>query len=489
MLPRDPVPEAARPPEVHELLAVDGAPGAAAPSPVGPTSWRGSRLHRVAALLASGGLLAGLLALAVLRPKGLALRTGVVAASQDIQLYEAALDYEVQYEGSVEVYKWKSKDAPVLWQKWKCTIVRGQQDGDWVKLMSEPGFIPLNKNNMTTLRPIPVYAKIKEGTCKDINMFPIHDAHTCELAAAAMKLPDQQMEPIMLVPLPEGCHMFRGTRSTGLYLATNPLNEGNGAQHFHQPICSSYDVPSEPCRPPTTTVTTTSTSTTWGWPSLFCIAVGSSADHTTAILKDQLQRRAGVFSCDEFIVFTHGEVTFLGSWAGEDFYTSALPEDAGGNMTNSSFLSVWHRIKEDGRFRKHDWTVRVNPETVFFSDRLRLHLKAHTPAGGARLFFEKCDRFNPTRTYGRFEVRSRAAMDAFLFSEAECREQLSWSNYVEEEFVQKCLEFDKVPSVMDEDLLQDPACGSVNCWDKSKVAYRVSDDTSSYLDCWKHASR
>uniref|UniRef100_A0A7S1RHE7 Uncharacterized protein n=1 Tax=Alexandrium catenella TaxID=2925 RepID=A0A7S1RHE7_ALECA len=479
-------------PEADVLLAADGCSGPEF-APLGhclqgPAPWRSSRRWRVAALLISGGLLAGLLASATLGARGLAGRPGAAAASPPLQLYEnGELDYEVQYEGYVEVYQSKSKDAPVLGTKFKCTIMLGKREGDWVRLMSEPGYIPVSKDNTTALKSIPVYAKIARGHCADIGMFPVRDAHTCELAAAAMQLPDTELQEIVLVPLPEGCHMFNGTRSMGLYLATNPINRGNGATRFHEPICSSYEEPPEKCRLPTTTVTTTTTSTTWGWPSIFCVIV--AARDQTDVLRLQLEQRAGGFACDEIMVFAEGEAMLLGEWAAEDFYTRPLPGGAGVQMTNDSFLPLWRTVEEDGRYRKHDWTVSASPETVFFPERLRLHLRAHTPVGGERLFFEKCDRFNPTRHYGGFEVRSRAALDDFASGEETCKAALPWWNFTEEEFLQTCLERLKVGSIFDADVLQDSACGSVNCWDKSKVAFHAMHDADSYLECWRHASQ
>lgn len=168
------------------------------------------------------------------------------------ELYdEKEVDWEVQFQGKVRVRQWKSKDAKVVGEKWKCTVFRGRLEGAWVRLVHEPGFMPLVKDNVTALKKIPVYSKLAAGTgnCADVGMFPINDKETCETAAAAMKLSDTSLEKIMLVPLPEGCHFFTGKRTTGLFLSTNPLNEGNGAQDSHQQICSTYNKPVQKCEP------------------------------------------------------------------------------------------------------------------------------------------------------------------------------------------------------------------------------------------------
>jgi len=446
-------------------------------------------------------LLAAALVLVLRAPAAARPRGGLLAGAgpcgegsgpcvRPVQLYEDPVDWEIRSNEPLKVRKWKATDAPSLGKKWRCTVLRGRREGDWVKLTNEPGFLPLVQDNITTMKPIPVYAKIKEGHCNDVGMYPINDSFTCEVAAKAMSLSDTRLKEIMLVPLPEGCHMFTGARSTGLYLSTNTINSGNGALKNREPICSSYAEPSRRCMPATTTHTTTSTSSTWGWPSLFCVTVGTATGDEKKVLQHQIKKRTGVFGCDEFDVFSAGQAVELGHWAGKKFVTRALPEGVlEEGLTQSSFMVSWRKIKEDGRFRSHDWTVKVSPETVFFPDRLRAHVKEHTPPGGASLFFEKCDRFNPTQRYGLFEVRSRPALDAYFWNEDKCKKELPWQGWVEDKFMQKCLEMVKVASVFDQDLLEDTSCGSVNCWDKSKVAYHDFQSVESYVKCWQHASR
>mmetsp|Transcript_79323 Transcript_79323/g.256872 ORF Transcript_79323/g.256872 Transcript_79323/m.256872 type:complete len:559 (+) Transcript_79323:118-1794(+) len=398
------------------------------------------------------------------------------------------VDWEVIYEGSVDVREWKDSTSESLGLKWKCTVLSGQQEGDWVKLSDETGYIPLEVDNSTTMRPIPVYAKISNGTCFDVGMYPVNDSETCETAAEAMQLEETRLQNISFVPCPEGCHLFTGKRSTGLYLSTNPLNRGNGAQSQRHPICSSYAEPSRPCAPLTTTMTTSTSTTTWGWPSLFCFSVTKGAGYETKALRDQLARHGGIFACDEFAVFSVFDETKLGDWLGDTLRTKVIPapEDS---PNATSFLDTWRMVKEDGRFRHHDWIAKVSPDTVFFPERLRSSVKQHTTADGLSLYFLKCDKFNPTQLYGLIEVRSRRAMEAYFWGEPRCRDKLDGQGWSEDHFMQECLKLLQVSSVFEKNLLADTSCGSVNCWDKSKVAFHDFPDVNAFNDCWKHSGR
>jgi len=206
------------------------------------------------------------------------------------------------------------------------------------------------------------------------------------------------------------------------------------------------------------------------------------------LLQEQLEHGAGIFACDEFAAYSLGVAELLGSWAGRDIYTKALQKDAGGQLSSANFMLMWREIKEDGRFRAHDWTVRVSPEAVFFPERLRQKLRAHTPAGGARLFFQRCDRYAPEQSYDLMQVRSRAAVEAYFQSEESCKAALEWPGWSEEQFFQKCLEWIRVGSVFDAGLLQDAACGPVRCWDKAAAAYHDYHGRAGYWDCWRKAA-
>jgi len=52
------------------------------------------------------------------------------------------------------------------------------------------------------------------------------------------------------------------------------------------------------------------------------------------------------------------------------------------------FIKAWQLVKWDGRYQKHDWTVKVDPDAVFFPERLRTVVRQHTPRGGECILLE-----------------------------------------------------------------------------------------------------
>merc|ERR1711972_495569 len=104
-----------------------------------------------------------------------------------------------------------------------------------------------------------------------------------------------------------------------------------------------------------------------------------------------------------YTVFSNGGVVDLG----EGWKTVVIPTpqvgmgnlNAPGQTTNSwlnteIFLQAWQFVFYDGRFKKHDWIIKVDPDAVFFPERLRNNVRQHTSPGGASLFYMNCDLYN-----------------------------------------------------------------------------------------------
>merc|ERR1739836_331063 len=71
------------------------------------------------------------------------------------------------------------------------------------------------------------------------------------------------------------------------------------------------------------------------------------------------------------------------------------------------FIAVWAAVVQEGRFDFHDWTVKVDPDTVFFPDRLRSILQTHPTAG----FVANCK----YGLHGPMEVFAKSAMEIFAY--------------------------------------------------------------------------
>lgn len=102
------------------------------------------------------------------------------------------------------------------------------------------------------------------------------------------------------------------------------------------------------------------------------------------LLKNQLHRNASIFGCDAFHVFST-EVIDLGknvsthvilpgpngeTNARVNFNTWTWPSDALA-LNTQVFIRVWRTVFQLGVYKDYDWVVKVDPDCVFFPDRLR----------------------------------------------------------------------------------------------------------------------
>jgi len=297
-----------------------------------------------------------------------------------------------------------------------------------------------------------------------------------------------------------------------------------------QPICSSspYNASTYATPPPmtttlalTTSTTDTSTMGTMGststsvLPLLFCLMVLDTSGPELQLVREQIHQGVGIFACDEFAVFSEiGDVSL-----------GMLPKGRAVDVTTTWFqkadvwyhkktkvdallyMNVWDAVRNDGRYRRHDWTIKVDPSTVVLPGRLRERLAHHT---SKNCYILGCDvgsfggHVGPSLVMlspgtgpslvmlGPLEVFSRQAVDNYLEGNAaRCRGELQWSNWAEAEFMSRCLDLLGVPGVNDAGLLSDDSCNGgeqQNCQDRTSVAYHSSLSIAIWFDCWGQAN-
>ena len=95
--------------------------------------------------------------------------------------------------------------------------------------------------------------------------------------------------------------------------------------------------------------------------SLFCfmaVLPGSSEEDLVELAR---VRRASIFGCEGHTLY-HSSRSLFHKWKSTDETTL---------VNTGSFVKVWDRIREDGLYALHDWTVKVDADCVFFPARLR----------------------------------------------------------------------------------------------------------------------
>jgi len=254
------------------------------------------------------------------------------------------------------------------------------------------------------------------------------------------------------------------------------------------------------------------TATSVGSPSLFCWCIMLTVGNhplgwmEEKLIKQQLELGMGMFACNEWAVMSDISVS-LNRWG-----TNGFPRIPGGrpssldmptweigstmvqtgvksNSLNSViFKKAWDVLRSSRKLESHDWIVKVDPDAVWFPDRLRTHLKVYTVDHGNGLpddvYLHNCVRFQTMQ--GPIEVMSKRAATTLQTNMKQCGGL--WGTD-EDQFLVKCLKQFGVSSYIEKTLLNDKHCdGYNNCYNAWKVAFHPFEETEGFMDCHGKAS-
>jgi len=218
-------------------------------------------------------------------------------------------------------------------------------------------------------------------------------------------------------------------------------------------------------------------------------------------VKGQLHRRMGIFSCDQFTVFSNAGKIDLGyGWVTAEVDTrdkQRLGHGFKDGETTSSwlntivFIKAWTLVGYDGRYKNHDWTVKVDPDAVFFPERLRNVVRHHTPrtGEGESVFYLNCDMYGPDAMYGSLEVISHRAAVDFFAGRDRCEQKLNWTGWGEDYYLQKCLIYLGVKPVRNFSMIGDFRCHGAPCTDQTRVVFHDYKVPKVHFGCWEQSLR
>merc|ERR1719210_1416357 len=109
----------------------------------------------------------------------------------------------------------------------------------------------------------------------------------------------------------------------------------------------------------------------WRYPSLFCWLISLSSGVEPLQVRDQCVQGRGIFACDEWAVFSDCALELCGGLRGTDIGDLRSPVASWGSYANTAvFFKAYHSLHQSGKWRGHDWIVKVDPDTVFIPERL-----------------------------------------------------------------------------------------------------------------------
>lgn len=155
------------------------------------------------------------------------------------------------------------------------------------------------------------------------------------------------------------------------------------------------------------------------------------------LVKNQFEKGLSIFACDEYMMFSNISIVIGPGVTTRQLKTQVSSRKGKwGSWANGLvFTQAWDDIIADGHFRWHDWVVKVDPDTVFFPNRLRRHLEESTLPGETS-YVQNARGGYPI--IGALEVISSRAIDLYASKSKEvCKDILVGS--AEDWFIYRCL--------------------------------------------------
>lgn len=155
-----------------------------------------------------------------------------------------------------------------------------------------------------------------------------------------------------------------------------------------------------------------------GGASLFCFTVFIPWTVEPALLEAQAAGRTGIFACDDQAMYSNPVPQIVGGMQvellGMDMH---VPKGGRWNtfLNAPMFSLVWDLVIRDGRWRRHDWVVKADPDAAFFPDRLSAIVASAeynmvNEPGSRGAFLNNCY----LGLHGPLEVLSRVAVFSLL---------------------------------------------------------------------------
>lgn len=223
---------------------------------------------------------------------------------------------------------------------------------------------------------------------------------------------------------------------------------------------------------------------------VYCFALMLPGSYEQDLLTMQYHKKASIFACDAYNVYSSQDIE-IAPGVRALVVDSDLKCEKGGEFQTALnmdiFLAVWTKVISSGRFREHDWTVKVDPDCVFFPQRLHRILEKYEdrPSG---IYLNNC-KFG---LHGPIEVFSRNAVQVWAFGSAQCVEHFHklcqgpcW--WGEDLFVDQCLwKVLGVERVDEWGLLTEDHCDPPpgwDCRDQARVSFHPFKTLDSYQEC------
>jgi len=205
-----------------------------------------------------------------------------------------------------------------------------------------------------------------------------------------------------------------------------------------------------------------------GQDSMFCWSLVVPGSYEEELLKFQQKEKASIFACDAWSVYSN-----LTKNIGQGITTSAVNTslvvsfggDSNTALNSWIFIAVWKKVIDERWHDDYSWSVKVDPDAVFFPERLRPIVAAHRNAG----YINNCKyglhgpiEVIAASTLVVLEADYKASFDGK--APKQCVEKLNFGEWGEDFFLSRCMwEVHHITKELDESLMCEAHC-DCNDW-------------------------
>lgn len=168
-------------------------------------------------------------------------------------------------------------------------------------------------------------------------------------------------------------------------------------------------------------------------------------------------------------------------------------------LNSPTFIGAWNIILGSNVWIKSDFTVKADPDAVFFPERLRPYLKFHPNFRHHNPWFSTNCKFGENNEkdalFGSLEVFNKKSMKELSTKAKICKEELPWlrRGWGEDRYIQECMMqiVEASHSNMEREL-KDNACGHAKqpkkkytCDESAAVAYHPYKTLGEWKQCYE----
>mmetsp|Transcript_63129 Transcript_63129/g.87206 ORF Transcript_63129/g.87206 Transcript_63129/m.87206 type:complete len:206 (-) Transcript_63129:70-687(-) len=199
-------------------------------------------------------------------------------------------------------------------------------------------------------------------------------------------------------------------------------------------------------------------------------------------MASQQAKGVGIWGCDGHSLLTADGNTTVGGEETISFQGAPIVTSVDGTAGNTwLFVNAWNVLIARGEWKMHSFIAKVDPDAVFFADRLRWHM---APYLGQKMYVINCHVGD--MIYGALEVFSFAAIQDWANRHTECNAP---NNFGEDKYMTQCMDHLGAARVHDEAVLGDKLCGTfTSCSNGWNAAFHPFKDIGSWEACWNEAT-